>query len=641
MTSLFSLFPRRSPSLPQNDTASQQESRQKQLGDSQEKYQWTTELPNVVGVPMATEVHFSDEPTLQWLLLVSKTGLEIAQNFLAVKLINIDDEGKNTLQQELHTIHQRLIDIQDLQNQHHDQQTAIETIINTTRQLLHEHNVSFDALLAQFKELSDDVDLSYLKSDNLADYQALFQTIPLPDIAQHFLDDDSFAQYRVAGPNPMLIKGVEQLPEKFAFNNEQYQQVMGDHDNLHRALTEHRIYLLDYEELNQLSQHSGTSSQGQSKYLYAPIALFAIPQGRSSFVPVAIQCGQDANKSSLFLSAKPQNPLAWWGWQMAKTIVQVAEANYHELFVHLARTHLVLEAFTVATHRQLADCHPINILLLPHFEGTLFINNAAANSLIAADGPIDHIFAAPIYDTQQAAGLDRLNFNFTDSMLINDLKRRGVDNSDYLPNYPYRDDALLIWATIEEWVNNYVSIYYPNDEAVVADFELNAWVNAIINDGKIKGFPNISKVDQLVDVLTMIIFTASAQHAAVNFPQKPLMTYAPAISGALWQVAPQQQQGCTQRDWLKLLPPIEQSFEQLNILYLLGSVQYRPLGDYRSNHFPYLSWFEDSRITNEDGPLAQFREALAEVESIISARNNARTPYNFLLPSQIPTSINI
>jgi arachidonate 15-lipoxygenase len=81
--------------------------------------------------------------------------------------------------------------------------------------------------------------------------------------------------------------------------------------------------------------------------------------------------------------------------------------------------------------------------------------------------------------------------------------------------------------------------------------------------------------------------------------------------------------------------------DQLNIMYLLGSVHYRALGDYRSNHFPYRRWFEDDAITKKDGPLDQFLEALKEVENSINVRNTTRITYEFLLPSKIPNSINI
>ena len=44
--------------------------------------------------------------------------------------------------------------------------------------------------------------------------------------------------------------------------------------------------------------------------------------------------------------------------------------------------------------------------------------------------------------------------------LLNDLKRRGVDDEDALPNYHYRDDALLVWNAINNYVSTIASGYY-------------------------------------------------------------------------------------------------------------------------------------------------------------------------------------
>src|SRR5690606_17939368 len=139
----------------------------------------------------------------------------------------------------------------------------------------------------------------------------------------------------------------------------------------------------------------------------------------------------------IFLRADSNADPHWWSWQMAMTVVQVADGNYHELFAHLARTHLVVEAFALATHRQLAPEHPLNALLLPHFEGTLFINSLAAGSLIAKGGPIDQIFGGTIESTQMAAVQDRLAFDFSAHPLPVDLQTRKVDDSAKLPDYPY------------------------------------------------------------------------------------------------------------------------------------------------------------------------------------------------------------
>ncbi len=379
---------------------------------------------------------------------------------------------------------------------------------------------------------------------------------------------------------------------------------------------------------------------GLAKYVWQPLALFAVPPGGSALKPVAIQCGQDSEEHPIFTPTVVASEA--WGWEIAKTVVQIADGNYHELFVHLARTHLVMEACAVATHRELADVHPLWALLVPHFEGSLFINNQAATSLIAANGPIDHIFAGTITSSQLAAASDRLAFDFYGKMLHHDLAARNVADVEALPDYPYRDDALLVWQAIHEWATQYIDIYYADDAAVTGDTELAAWVATLASDGKLKGFKPIVTRAQLAEVCTMILFTASAQHAAVNFPQKDIMSFAPAVTGAGWAAAPTNQAGHGKPEWLGYMPPLSLALDQLNVLYLLGSVHYRPLGDYRSNDFPYLEWFRDPAIIGKDGPLARFQATLRGVDARIVARNAERQyPYPYLQPSLIPTSVNI
>lgn len=644
MSITLRLFPRLHPSLPQNDTPAGRRQRAKQLEESRQKYRWTDNLPNVVGVPMAAEVPSADEPSLPWLLLVAETGLKLAENFLVVKLEGNRREGvveDATALRRLAEVRARLATTQTLKAAHPDaaQSDAIHELASAARHVALQHGDSFEELLADFKALVTEFEQEAAQGHTLADYEALFKTLPLPAIAQDFMDDASFARYRVAGPNPMLIRGIDALPVTLPLSDAQYRAVMGADDSLAAALAEHRVYLLDYRELDYLAAKPGVTA-GATKRVFAPIALFALPKGATHIVPVAIQCGQDPAKHPLFFPAAQGSALGW-GWQMAKTVVQVAECNYHELFVHLARTHLVLEAFAVATHRCLAEAHPINVLLVPHCIGTLFINNAAAKTLISPGSPIDDFFGAPIVRSQTAAGNDRLAYDFHANMLPADLAARRVDDPARLPDYPYRDDALLVWAAIKSWIHDYVGVYYADDAAVTGDSELADWAASLIADGKIKGFKPIVTRAQLVDVLTMVVFTATAQHSAVNFPQKPLMTYAPAITGAGWQDAPARQDGQDEQQWLAMLPPTHLALEQLNILYLLGSVHFRALGDYRSNHFPYLPWFEDHAIIRSGGPLQRFQHALRDVQATIEARNAARPPYPFLLPNGIPNSINI
>lgn len=639
------------PTLPQQDTPTEQAARAAQLAETQAVYRWTTDVPTLPGVPLATDVPKNDEPTIAWFVILIGVGLDIVRNALTVKLGGVDKGELNSprAQYEAALVECDAIEASTakIAAEHgvHSGGNIFERIVGDVENAVAacEHDAHV-ALLTGYKDriealmkVDEAAGLGRQTPRSIEAYRALFATLPVPGISYVFQDDSEFARLRVQGPNPMLIAAVTgALPAKFPLSEAQYQAVVNG-DKLAAALADGRLFLLDYQPLDVLDP--GTY-EGAAKYAWQPLALFAVPPGGASLVPVAIQCGQDPTDWPIFTPSPAAD--RQWGWEMAKFVVQVADGNYHELFAHLARTHLVIEAFAVATHRHLAEVHPVWALLVPHFEGTLFINDQAATSLIAADGPIDHIFAGTIASSQQAAVDARLAFDFDAKMLPADLAARGVGVDSALADFPYRDDALLVWNTIHEWARQYVDLYYAHDADIVADTELSAWAACLAGEAKVKGLGPVTSRAQLVDICTMVMFTSSAQHAAVNFPQKDIMAFAPAVTGAGWQAAPNGQRGHDKAGWLAMMPPMALALEQLNVLELLGSVHYRPLGDYRSNAFPYPPWFQDPRVTAAEGPLAWFQAALVGVEAEIAARNGERMqPYPYLQPSLIPTSINI
>ena len=469
---------------------------------------------------------------------------------------------------------------------------------------------------------------------SLNDYQKLFPEMGIPKIADNFSTDEQFAYMRVAGYNPVMIERVNKLGDRFPVTEAQYQEVMGD-DSLTAAGEEGRLYLADYGILE--GAVNGTFPS-QQKYIYAPLALFAIPKNsdndESSLMrPVAIQCGQNPQDNPIYTPKSDK-----YAWLFAKTIVQIADANFHEAVTHLGRTHLLVGPFVVATNRQLPDSHPLNILLRPHFEGTLAINDAAQRSLIAPGGGVDKLLASTIDNSRVLAAVGLQSYGFNEAMLPKQLEKRGVHDTQKLPIYPYRDDALLIWNAIHAWVSDYLSIYYKNDDSVQNDTYLQNWAieAGAYDGGRVPDFGQenglIQTLDYLIDAITLIIFTASAQHAAVNFPQGDMMTYAPAVPLAGYQPASILEGKVTQEDYLNLLPPLEQAQEQLNLVYLLGSIYYKTLGDYSDNYF---------KDTLVKPALQEFRNNLLEAEATIHQRNQNRPTYEYLLPSKIPQSINI
>jgi arachidonate 15-lipoxygenase len=468
------------------------------------------------------------------------------------------------------------------------------------------------------------------------DYADLFLELPLPTIAQTWTDDATFARQRVAGPNARTLAAIEALPPNFPVSAGAYAAAVPG-DTLPAALAEGRAFLVDHAIVGEKIEPS--TYEGAPKTIAAPLALFAVPPGGGALVPVALQCFQepDAARNPVFTAADGR------AWRLAKSVFQVADANHHELVSHLGRTHLVTEVVLLATRRQLAAAHPLNRLLVPHFEGTVFINHSARTSLIAPGGAIDRIFAGTIQSSQALAAWAVTAFDFTADSLVAWRERA---RTAAIVDYPYRDDGVRVWEALHAWVRDYVGTYYPTDAAVAGDRELRAWNAALrqpVSAGGLGGFPEIDTVDGLVRALTDIVFIPSAQHAAVNFPQRTDMAYAPAISGAGWRAAPSSGEAIEPDDRLAYMPPLELAREQVSVLSLLGGVHHTKLGDYTSNAFPYGSVFTDPRIVS--GALPRLRAALTDVEATISAINadpaRRAEPYVHLLPSRIPMSINI
>ena len=470
--------------------------------------------------------------------------------------------------------------------------------------------------------------------EKLLPSQQLFpETGGIPSIANTFQEDEVFAYLRVAGYNPVMIERVSSLDQRFPVTDTQYQEVMGNEDSLEAAGAEGRLYLADYKILS--GAINGTFPKDQ-KYIYAPLALFAVPRGSDSnrkLRPVAIQCAQTPGEDNPIFTPNSSK----YAWLFAKTVVQIADANFHEAVSHLGRTHLFVGAFIPPTHRQLLPNHCVSMLLRPHFEGTLAINNGAQEMLIAPGGGVDKLLSSTIDNSRVFAVLGLQSYSFNEAMLPKQLKKRGVDDPNLLPLYPYRDDALLVWDAIHQWVSDYLSIYYSSDEEVQADQRLQAWAEEAMayDGGRVVDFGedgSIKTREYLVDAVTLIIFTASAQHAAVNFPQKDIMAYAPAVPLAGYLSTSILKGEVSEQDYLNLLPPFEQAQTQLNLLSLLGSIYYTKLGEYPPNHFT------DSQV---QPLLEKFQKNLDRVEATIENRNLNRQMYRHLLPSKIPQSINI
>ncbi|WP_376758550.1 lipoxygenase family protein [Archangium violaceum] len=112
------------------------------------------------------------------------------------------------------------------------------------------------------------------------------------------------------------------------------------------------------------------------------------------------------------------------------------------------------------------------------------------------------------------------------------------------------------------------SLPQNDDAAVRSDYELQAWVTELSSPeaGKLKDVGEngggIQTFEYLVDLATYVIFTASVQHAAVNFPQRTVMSYTPALPLAAYAPAPTSVEELPASTELTHLPPLQMAFLQ-------------------------------------------------------------------------------
>ncbi len=506
--------------------------------------------------------------------------------------------------------------------------------------------------------LASDIENVFDPFDKIEDYQEMFPLLPKPAVVKTFRDDYVFSRQRIAGANPMVIERViDKLPDNFAVTDAIFQNIMSTKKTLAQAIKEGRIFLTNYKGLAGLTPGSYKyEKDGKTieiaKIMAAPMVLYCWkPTGygdyRGKLAPIAIQINQKPDPVSNPIYT-PKDGMRWFA---AKTFAQMADGNYHEAISHLGRTHLVLEPFVLATANELAPNHPLALLLKPHFQFTLAINELARAQLISQGGYADTLLAGTLEASIGVikGAIKEYLENFGEYAVPKELARRGVGERDldgqgenFLPDYPYRDDALLLWNAIEAYVGDYLSIYYSSPDKVINDSELKNWVNRLISvkGGGVKGLvPNgeLKNLDQLIAIATQLIFVSGPQHGAVNYPQYDYMAFAPnmplAVYGDLAAIsAANSGADMDENSILKILPPQKMAAKQLELM--------RTLSVFRPNRLGYPDKeFTDARAQNV---LRKFQARLQEIENEINVRNETRLePYIFLLPSKVPNSLNI
>jgi arachidonate 15-lipoxygenase len=634
-------------SLPQDDKMAKP--RRLSLEKAQEAHHYTYEKSSLRGVAMLEKLGADDLPSVGWLAQLTKAVVEISVNAAQI-------EGDEARSDSNHADHKHIaasLAIPDAGSP----AKAIEHVL----QVVKEGTATGPA-------------------EQIAQYAAMFQAMKPPAVVSEVYLDDTYARMRLAGSNPAWLQQVDArdgVPGDFGVTAEHYQAAVGGADSLEAAAAEGRLFLCSYRELldatpggfpvpgkievNYAKDPAGWDAAYQAreasyadcdqrKVPVAPLALFAVSNRTQTLVPVAIQLFPNGHRGESYPVFTPRDGPAW---VEAKSAVQSADFNVHELISHLGLTHLVQEAFCLAMHNCLSMAHPLHRLLAPHFEGTFLINTSADSALVNPAGGVDTILGPTIGSSIEVSAAALKAFDFNQAIFPRQLASRGVASREILPEYPYRDDGLLVWAATERWVSGYVRRYYRSDADVVADTELAAFVQQVGQykhtdpQGRLVG-GGIGGVGEengrvvtrayLIAMVTQIIWNGSAQHAAVNFPQADIMSYAPNMPGCLMGPLPASYVGSTAQSYMQLLPPQELARVQQGLTLLLGAIHHTELGGYGTEGPLKRPWFSDREVQEQ---LTAYQGALQGVEEQIIERNHGRPAYDYLRPSLIPQSINI
>ncbi|KAL5861543.1 hypothetical protein ACOSQ4_002839 [Xanthoceras sorbifolium] len=359
-------------------------------------------------------------------------------------------------------------------------------------------------------------------------------------------NDEEFGRQMLAGTNPTRIRVLESIPiesrngERSLINES---HIVNNLDGLtiQQAMNQWRIYIVDHHDyLIPFLSRINSNTKGVCAYASRTLVFL---RSNATLKPLVIELSSpgysDGEKiSRVFLPASEGTEGALW--QLAKTHVAANDSGYHQLISHWLHTHAVVEPFIIATRRQLSVMHPIHRLLDPHFKDTMHINALARSILINSGGILEKILFTGEISMELSSELYK-EWRFDEQALPTDLlkRRMALDDPDnpigaqiLFQDYPYGLDALDIWSAIWTWVMDYCSIFYIDDNSVESDGELQAWWSEIRNVGhgdkrNEEWWFKMTTLNDLQQALTILIWTASALHASVNFGQYAYAGYPP------------------------------------------------------------------------------------------------------------------
>ncbi|XP_056284312.1 hydroperoxide isomerase ALOXE3-like [Pseudoliparis swirei] len=447
-------------------------------------------------------------------------------------------------------------------------------------------------------------------------------------VAEHWKEDDFYGSQFLNGPNPNVIKRCSELPPNFAVTEEMVKPFLEEGSSLQEELKKGNIFLSDQKKMDGIPPRV---YNGEPLHVTAGLCLFYL-NPENKLRPIAIQLlQQPSEQNPIFLPSDSETD-----WLLAKMFIKNADSMDHQAVQHFMKTHLLPEVYSLAALRSFSVIHPLYKLLFPHFHCTLSINIGARTTLFGPHGAMS-ISSLGVDGLTELMRRALSETTYSSLCLPEDITARGLES---IPNFYYRDDGLKLWSIINSFVKAVVEYYYPSDSEVCKDTELQEWISEIFTHGilgnKASGFPeSFHTAEELTKFITMVIFTVTCQHSAINNGQFDNYSWVPSISLLLRKPPPTTKGQSSMETLLETLPNVGETVKFAALFCLLSETysDMVPIGAYPKERF------------NEPAPKQMIKKFQAELSSLseaITTRNlQLEIPYSYLDPAQIENSVAI
>ncbi|KAG6616098.1 Arachidonate 12-lipoxygenase [Phytophthora cinnamomi] len=339
------------------------------------------------------------------------------------------------------------------------------------------------------------------EEDFLQAYKDLADTGMMPAPLALDSSDENFGAMRLSilGNNLKLVHGGEYAENLWEIPFPLFQDVCGE-PTLASTLKNHKLFVADLSDYGELTDEAAKNS----KYIPNVIGFFCNNIKKRQLLPPAITL-----VDSDLTYTKADSP---GEWQLAKMAFHATEVNFQQMR-HFVETHLVSVPVQVEMMRSLATEHPVYALLDYHFFADFGMEYFARRELLSPGTPYDQVTG---YGATGSLRAVMREFETTSVALDlpTDLAAREME---HLPDYRLNRYGTKYYNAIKVFARKYVRAYYPDDDAIRGDSELQTWAARSSCLEHIHGFPSrFTGADVLARVLTHFIFQNAIKHHFMN-----------------------------------------------------------------------------------------------------------------------------